>query len=164
MNNTPQQQNLQLQLRSERIIGNFAIGSLSAFLVPTLLGEWVLLPAIQLALIHKLCKLYGQKFVVNAAKAKIGVFLSWLLVLSTADSFGLILRHIPMIGMNWRRISTALIGSASTYAIGKVFVLHFESGGTLLSLDPEKLQNYYFEQLEMARNKHKQLLLTRKFV
>lgn len=161
MDTTTRQQDLQLHLRAERIVGHFALGSLSALLVPTLLGEWVLLPAIQLTLIHKLCKLYGQKFVVNAAKAKIGIFLSWLLVLSTADSFGIILQHIPIIGTSWRRISTALIGSASTYAIGKVFILHFESGGTLLSLDPETIRNYYFEQLEKARKEHKQLVLTR---
>jgi uncharacterized protein (DUF697 family) len=162
MDLTTQQPEMPLNLRAEKVVENFALGSLSSFLVPPLLGEWVLLPAIQLTLIHKLCELYGQKFVVNAAKAKIGIFLSWLLMLSTTDSFGMVLRYIPVIGTSWRRISTALIGSASTYAIGKVFILHFDSGGALLNLNPERLRTYYFEQLEKARLDHKQWLVAQK--
>src|SRR5215510_220791 len=136
---------MQSHMRAERIVKNFALGALSALLVPPLLAEWVLLPAIQLALIHKLCEIYGQKFVVNAAKAKMAVFLSWLFTLATADSFSVVLGHLPIVGTSWRRVSTALIGSASTYAVGKVFILHFESGGTLLDLDPEKTRQYYAE-------------------
>ena len=131
-------------------------------LVPTLLAEWILLPAIQLALIHKLCEIYEQKFVINAAKAKIAVFLAWLLTLLFAAPFSVILRHVPLIGMSWRHISTALIGSASTYAIGKVFILHFESGGTLLTLDPAKLWEYYREQFEQARKEYKPLVYAQK--
>ena len=149
-------------IRAESIVKHFALGALSSLLVPTLLAEWVLLPAIQLALIHKLCDIYGQKFVINAAKAKITIFLAWLFTLSTVDSFRVVLRHLPLIGTGWRRVSTALIGSASTYAIGKVFILHFESGGTLLSLDPEKTRQYYSEQFAKAKKEYKQLVLAQK--
>jgi uncharacterized protein (DUF697 family) len=150
-------------IRAERIVKYYALGTLSALLVPTLLAEWVLLPALQLAMIHKLCDIYGQKFVVNAAKAKIAIFLAWLLTLSTTSSFSVVLRqYIPLIGTSWRRISTAFIGSASTYAIGKVFILHFEAGGTLLSLDPEKTRQYYIEQFTQAKKEHKHLVLTHK--
>lgn len=44
-----------------------------------------------------------------------------------------------------------VIGAASTYAIGKVFVQHFESGNTVLTLDPSKVRAYYVEQV--ARGK-----------
>lgn len=150
--------------RAERIVKNFALGALSALLVPPVLAEWVLLPAIQLALIHKLCDIYGQKFLINAAKAKAAIFLSWLFTLSTADPFSVVLRHLPIVGTSWRRVSTALIGSASTYAIGKVFILHFESGGTLLDLDPEKTRQYYATQFDQAKKEYKPLVLTHKIV
>lgn len=145
-------------IKAERMVKQFAMGSLSSLLVPSLLAEWVLLPAIQLTLIHRLCAIYGQKFVINAAKAKIAIFLSWLVMLSASNPVGLALQHIPLIGSNWQRISTALIGSASTYAIGKVFILHFEAGGTLLNLDPEKLRSYYVEQFEKERKAHRHLV------
>jgi len=146
-------------LRAESMVKNFALGALSALLVPPLLAEWILLPAIQLALIHKLCDLYGQQFVSNAAKAKITIFLAWLFTLSATDSFSVVLRYVPLIGTSWGRLSTAVIGSASTYAIGKVFILHFEAGGTLLSLDPEKTRQYYAEQLAKAKKEYQPLVL-----
>lgn len=160
----PDNYRMKSHIRAESIVKNFALGALSSLLVPTLLAEWVLLPAIQLVLIRKLCDIYGQKFVINAAKAKISIFLSWLFILSTADAFSVVLRHVPFIGTSWRRVSTALIGSASTYAIGKVFILHFESGGTLLSLDPEKTRQYYSQQFAKARQEHEPLALTHKIV
>ena len=152
------------RLNAERIVRRCALGTLSALLVPTLLAEWVLLPALQLLLIHKLCDSYGQKFVLNAAKAKTTLFLSWLFILSTTDACSVVLRHLPLIGTGWRRVGTALIGSASTYAIGKVFILHFESGGTLLSLDPTKMWQYYTEQFAKAQKEYKPFVLTHKIV
>jgi len=160
----PDNDSMKSYIRAESIVKHCALGVLSLLFVPTLLAEWVLLPAIQLALIHKLCDIYGQKFVINAAKAKITIFLSWLFTLSTADAFSVVLRHVPLLGTHWRRLSTAFIGSASTYAIGEVFILHFESGGTLLSLDPEKTRQYYFAQFEKAKKEHRPLVLTHTIV
>jgi len=105
-------------VRAEKMVRNFSLGALSSLLVPSLLAEWVVLPAIQLTLIHQLCQVYGQKFVVNAVRAKIAVFLAWLGLHSVNKPLGVILRHVPLIGAGWPRIGTALIGSASTYAIG----------------------------------------------
>ena len=40
---------------------------------------------------------------------------------------------------------------ASTYAIGKVFVLHFEAGGTLLDFDPLKMRAHFERELTAVR-------------
>jgi hypothetical protein len=37
----------------------------------------------------------------------------------------------------------SIIGGASTYALGKVFIQHFESGGTFLDFDPEKVKEHF---------------------
>jgi len=39
------------------------------------------------------------------------------------------------------------IHAASTYAIGKVFLQHFESRNTMLTSDPEKVRVYYAERV-----------------
>jgi hypothetical protein len=41
-----------------------------------------------------------------------------------------------------------LIYCDATYAIGKVFVKHFESGGTLLNFNVDKVKDYYNEQFK----------------
>ena len=40
-------------------------------------------------------------------------------------------------------VSTAVFAGASTFAVGKVFIEHFESGGTFLTFDPERVLEYY---------------------
>ena len=36
-----------------------------------------------------------------------------------------------------------IVMGASTYAVGKVFVQHFEMGGTLLDFDPTKTKEFF---------------------
>jgi hypothetical protein len=47
----------------------------------------------------------------------------------------------------------ALLGGASTYAVGRVFIQHFESGGTLLTFDPAKVRDYYTHQLDTGHKR-----------
>ena len=41
--------------------------------------------------------------------------------------------------------------SVSTWALGKVFIQHFESGGTFLDFDPEEVKEYFKAQFEEGR-------------
>jgi hypothetical protein len=43
------------------------------------------------------------------------------------------------------------VSGASTYAIYKVFVQHFESGGTFLDLEPAKVKSYFSEQFAKGK-------------
>jgi hypothetical protein len=48
-------------------------------------------------------------------------------------------------------LSTAAIGAASTYAVGKVFAEHFESGGTFLDFDEEKAREHFKAMYEEGK-------------
>ena len=50
-------------------------------------------------------------------------------------------------------VSSPAFSGAVTYAIGKVFVQHFEMGGTLLDFNPEKVKKYFREQYEQGMKK-----------
>jgi hypothetical protein len=43
------------------------------------------------------------------------------------------------------------VAAASTWATGKVFIRHFESGGTFLDFDPAKARAYYAEEYEAGK-------------
>ena len=45
-----------------------------------------------------------------------------------------------------------VFASASTYAVGHTFIHHFESGGTLLDLDPAKVRDYVARQYQEGRD------------
>jgi uncharacterized protein (DUF697 family) len=66
-----------------------------------------------------------------------------------------LVKFMPPVGIIVGVLSFPVIAAASTYAVGKVFIQHFEAGGTLLDLDPERMktyfQNYYKEGLDVAK-------------
>jgi hypothetical protein len=42
-------------------------------------------------------------------------------------------------------------GAAATYAVGQVFIQHFESGGTFLDFDPDKVREHFRQEFDRAR-------------
>jgi len=42
------------------------------------------------------------------------------------------------------------LGAGITYGIGKVFVQHFESGGTFLNFDAQKTKDYFKSQFKVG--------------
>ena len=47
--------------------------------------------------------------------------------------------------------TVSALAGASTYALGEVFKKHFESGGTILDFDPERLKKYYEQKFEKGK-------------
>jgi hypothetical protein len=60
-------------------------------------------------------------------------------------------KAIPGIGSFLGGVSMAVLSGASTYAIGQVFIRHFESGGDLFNFDSERFKNFYKEQFEKGK-------------
>ncbi len=53
---------------------------------------------------------------------------------------GSALKLVPVGGTIVGSVGLAAFGSAATYAIGKIFVAHFEKGGTLKSFSAEAIE------------------------
>ena len=70
--------------------------------------------------------------------------------MSVALSVSLV-KALPGPGWVVGAASVALLGAASTYALGKVFVQHFESGSTFLTFDPAQVKAYYAQQYEQGK-------------
>lgn len=69
-----------------------------------------------------------------------------------------VVKAIPGIGSLLGAGITSVTGAAATYAIGKVFIQHYESGGTLFNLDPVKARAYYQNLIAEGEAKAKELL------
>ncbi|RLC10806.1 MAG: GTPase, partial [Deltaproteobacteria bacterium] len=57
-------------------------------------------------------------------------------------------KFVPAAGMTLGVVSMPIVAGATTYAIAKVFVQHFASGGTFLSFDPEMVKDYYAQMFK----------------
>lgn len=130
---------------ANRIIRLHAIGGAAALLIPVPLLDAGLLLGAQLNLVRSLAKLYNQPFSENAGKS----IISAIVGVSVPGVAWSLTKFIPVVGM----VSASAAGAASTYALGKVFVQHFESGGTFLTLDPAKVREHYAREYKKGASK-----------
>jgi hypothetical protein len=60
-------------------------------------------------------------------------------------------KFIPGVGSIIGGVTMAVLSGATTYALGEVFRKHFETGGTFLDFDPERLRKYYNDKFEKGK-------------
>jgi uncharacterized protein (DUF697 family) len=137
--------------KAEAIVATYMAWSFGVGFLPFALVDMVALSGVQLKMLHSLAKNYGLEFPPQLGKSLIASLLGGGVPVSLSSKLArLAVRSIPFYG--WvTLISTSLFGSASTYAIGKVFIQHFESGGTFLTFDPRKVRDYYAQQFEQGK-------------
>lgn len=137
--------------RADRIVKNYMLGALAVGIVPLPIVDLAALSAIQLKMLHSLARLYDIEFSEHMGKSLLSAVLGSSVPLSFSRNLGGLVRFIPFYGQVTAMLSVSLFGGASTYGIGKVFIQHFESGGTFLSFDPKKVKAYYFKQFERGK-------------
>ncbi|MCP4699480.1 MAG: DUF697 domain-containing protein [Gammaproteobacteria bacterium] len=143
--------------REERLTGanstvrNYALGSMAVGIVPIPLVDVTMLTGVQLKLLHSLAKVYKIEFSEELGKSLIASLLGGVLPVSVAGAGASLLKMIPIVGQVSGIVSMAVLGGASTYAVGKVFIQHFESGGTFLDFDPEKMRAYFVAEYEKGK-------------
>jgi uncharacterized protein (DUF697 family) len=142
--------------RAEAIVKKYMLGALGVGLVPFPLVDIAALTGIQLKMLHSLAKLYEVEFSRQLGKSLIASLLGGGFPVALSFNVArLVVISVPFYG--WAAylistsISTSLFGGASTYAIGKVFIQHFESGGTFLTFDPQQVRDYYAQQYEQGK-------------
>lgn len=121
-----------------------------AGLIPVPMLDIAVIIGVQLKLLSRLAALYGVPFHEHRSKSIIAALLGGIVPAGIATPIFSLLKGIPVIGFAASFLTLPALGAASTYALGKVFIQHFESGGTLLDLNPEKVKGYYREQFNQA--------------
>ena len=131
---------------SKRIIKNRVIASAGLGLIPMPLVDVVGLTSIQLEMVSKLAKLYDVPFRRDVGKSIIASLVGGVLPVSMVPGTFSLLKAVPLIGWTTGAVTMSVLGGATTYAVGRVFVQHFEAGGNLLNFDPVAMKAYFAEQ------------------
>jgi uncharacterized protein (DUF697 family) len=137
---------------ADRIVQRYMVVALAVGLVPLPLVDMAALTALQLRLLSRLAKEYKVEFSKQLVTSLVGSLVgAGGSVLAGQSSTRLILQFVmPPAGWVAGAASTAVFAGASTYALGKVFIQHFDSGGTFLTFDPEKVREYFGEQFKVG--------------
>ena len=133
------------------IVKKYMLLSLAVGLVPLPVVDLAALTAVQLQMLSKLSKEYEIEFSEERVTALLGSLAGaggGVLVSSASHHF--VLRLIPVTGWLIAAVNVSVFAGASTYAVGKVFIQHFESGGTFLTFEPERVREYYSQQFKQG--------------
>lgn len=133
------------EARAQESVKTYMLTSLGAGLIPLPLVDVALVSGIQLKMLHSLAEIYEQEFNKEIAHSIIGALIGGVVPATATSSFA---KLIPGAGTISGMISMSALSSASTYAVGQVFIKHFESGGTLLTFDVEAMRDYFIQTFE----------------
>ncbi len=137
--------------QADSIVKNHVIVAMSFGLVPMPLFDLALLAGNQVAMVKALADLYGVPFekqkVQSIVISLIGGALPVLGVVGLSSGAKL----IPGIGSLFGSGMVAVTGGAVTYGVGQIFAAHFDTGGSLLDLDPAKVRERFKQEVHKGK-------------
>lgn len=128
--------------KASAIISNKCKWSAAAGFIPVPYLDLAGLAAVQVKMVSELSELYGKTVQQEAIKTTVATLLGTLTTAGLAAPVAFTtVKIIPGLGSLAGGISLGALGAAATYAVGKVFVNHFEGGGTLANFDVDKVKD-----------------------
>jgi uncharacterized protein (DUF697 family) len=123
------------RMKVDQAVRDAALLAGSAMVIPVPLLDIAVEVTIQINMVRRLCELYGIDFAEERAKAVVAAVVGGF---SAGWAAGRLLRYASFATYFSNFWPSAILSSAITYAIGRVFVHHFETGGGLDDLDAKK--------------------------
>lgn len=117
-------------------------------IIPVPFIDFVGISIVNVKMLRELAMHYDVPFTDHLGKSVLTSLLSGVLGPTLAyGSIGVALRSIPGIGQLFNMVAGPVMAGAVTYAVGKVFTVHFGTGGNLFTFDPEVFKEYFTQQL-----------------
>ena len=138
------------QAQALRIVRANVGWATGAGFVPVPFLDLAAITAVQLRMVKLLSDLYGVPFRKGAVKSIIGAVVGGGSAVLVSAPVASMMKAIPVVGFFVSTFVEPAAAAASTFALGNVFIQHFESGGTLLNLDPAAVRQYYYEEYRKA--------------
>lgn len=141
MTTTDQTAPKDVHAEAAQVIATAVKWSAATAVVPVPYLDLLALGAVQVKMVRDLAQAYGLDAESETLKGVISALLGTLAPAAISGGLlGSALKVVPVGGTIIGSIGLAAFGSAATYAIGKVFVAHFEKGGTLKSFSAEAIE------------------------
>jgi uncharacterized protein (DUF697 family) len=137
----------------DSIVKKYMYWSMGAGFIPVPFLDFAAVMAVQLKMLSTLAKHYGVSFSENRGKEIVAALIGAALPGNIAGSaLGSALKMIPVAGTIIGGVSVPLLAGATTFAVGKVFTQHFETGGTFLDFDVEKMKSHFQQEFEKGKS------------
>jgi uncharacterized protein (DUF697 family) len=141
------------RLRADVVITWHVAASAGAGLIPLPIIDFAAISTVQVTMLALICNIYEQPFSKEALTSIVAGLAGGAITASQAGPTAISsrLKFIPVIGTLASFLFTPALAGATTYAIGKVFVHHLETGGTVFTFEAKKLKSYMEKSLEEGK-------------
>ena len=140
-----------LQLANQTV-KNWSQWATVAGFIPVPYVDATAIAALQTKMAYEICKIYDVPFEKEAVKTIIGSLAGGGITTVVGGQLGgQLVKGIPYIGQALSAITQPAAAYAYTYAMGTIFVQHFETNGNLLNLEAAKFKDLYKEQVAKAK-------------
>src|SRR5882757_6324052 len=137
---------------ASKLVDRFSLWSGAAGLIPIPLVDMAAVGGVQLQMLRRLSEIYGVPFSENRGKSIIASLAGAVIPASTATTtavgVGSLVKSFPGVGTAIGALTMPVFSAGATYVIGKVFIQHFASGGTLLDFNPPDYREFIKAQKE----------------
>lgn len=138
---------------AQAIVDGYVKWAAGAGLIPLPYVDLAAVAAVQYRMLSKLAELYEMPFKEQRTKSVISALLGGAVPADLAwGPVGSTLKFFPGIGMILNVVAMPVFAGAATYAVGRVFIQHFESGGTFLTFDPVAVKEYFAKQMAEGKD------------
>lgn len=144
--------NVAKQSIANNIVKNHVIASITVGLVPVPLFDLSALMATQMNMLSSLSDHYEVPFNDMDSKSLITSLVSGSVPVLSVLGLSSFTKIIPGVGSLAGSASMGVIGGAVTYAVGQVFIMHYEEGGTLEDFNPSKAQAYFKREIKAGKS------------
>jgi uncharacterized protein (DUF697 family) len=134
---------------ASKLIERFALWSGVAGLIPLPVIDAVTVGGLQIQMVRRLSQIYGVPFSENRGKALVASLAGSMIPATSGIGAASALKFVPVLGILAAGFVMPALSAGATYAIGKAFVQHFASGGTLLDFNPPDYREFIKAQKEM---------------
>lgn len=138
-----------LAIKADKLIRKYALGSGMFGYAPFPVLDGLGIMAVQRTMLKQLAKNYKVNYSRSLAKDLLSTLVGGAV---TRAAIPIALKMIPGVGVLFGSTGMAAIGSASTFAVGKVFKQHFEGGGTMKNFDAKQNKKTYEAELNTRLN------------
>ena len=133
---------------ASHLVDRLSLWSGAAGLIPVPLVDMAAVGGVQLHMLRRLSQIYGVPFSENRGKSILTSLVGAVIPASAATTTASLMKGLPVIGTAIGVLTMPVVSAGATWVIGKVFIQHFASGGTLLDFNPPDYREFIKTQRE----------------
>ena len=134
---------------ADKLVDRFAVWSGVAGFIPMPIVDVLAIGGLQIQMLRRLSQIYGVPFSENSGKALIASLAGTMIPTSSGIGAASTMKFVPVLGTLTAGFVLPALSAGATYAIGRAFIQHFETGGTLLDFNVPDYREFVRKQKEM---------------